>query len=209
MEPHRASAASIQENMTIVFPGGRANPLYTLRELKAIIVHELGVHALRAMTYQEAAYRSLFYGMPGYESVEEGIAKVMEQGVSGAYSDSGVMHYISIGLICLYKKNFRETFEIQKRLQGLSGHHSEKICFNSVQRALRGTDVLPFSKDMVYYNGAVKVWEYVEKHLDDPELFDHLLLSAKTDIFDPDQRQLVYEAKTGYFDRVKDDSTHE
>ncbi|MEE3404822.1 MAG: hypothetical protein VZR73_12140 [Acutalibacteraceae bacterium] len=61
-------------------------------------------------------------------------------------------------------------------------------------------NTLPIYKDMVYYNGTMRLWHYVTAHIDDPMLFDTLILSAKTDIFHPMQQALVYEAKCGRFD---------
>ena len=180
-------------------PSDRIPNTYTRLSLVNIITHELGVHVLRAMPYQNMRIHAFSRGLPGYETIDEGIAKLMEQGVSGIYQESGIVHYITVGLSYFFRMNFRQIFEIQKRLQKLAGGTSEIVCYNSVQRAFRGTTALPVHKDLVYYNGAVQVWKYVEQHVDDPQLFDTLLLSAKTDIFNPAQMQLVYEAKYGKF----------
>lgn len=195
----RVSAAVDQEERRILFPSDRIPNTYTRSSLMNIITHELGVHVLRAMPYQNMQIQAFSRGLPGYETIDEGIAKLMEQGVSGIYQESGIVHYITVGLAHFCNMNFRQIFEIQKRLQKLSGGASEIICYNSVQRAFRGTTALPVHKDLVYYNGAVQIWKFVEQRIDDPQLFDSLLLSAKTDIFNPAQMQLVYEAKNGKF----------
>lgn len=195
----RISAAVNQDNRRILFPASRIPDFYTYEELKKIIVHELGVHVLRAMPYQNMRNQSFSHGFPGYETIEEGIAKLMEQGITGEYQESGIIHYITIGLSYFYNLDFRKIFEIQKRLQGLSQGISEIICYNSVHRMFRGTDQLPIYKDLVYYNGANSIWKYVEENIDDPTLFDSLLLSAKTDIFNQKQMVLVNEAKNGRF----------
>lgn len=195
----RVSAAVDQEERRILFPSDRIPNTYTRLSLVNIITHELGVHVLRAMPYQNMQIQAFSRGLPGYETIDEGIAKLMEQGVSGIYQESGIVHYITVGLAHFCNMNFRQIFEIQKRLQKLSGGASEIICYNSVQRAFRGTTALPVHKDLVYYNGAVQIWKFVEQRIDDPQLFDSLLLSAKTDIFNPAQMQLVYEAKNGKF----------
>lgn len=55
---------------------------------------------------------------------------------------------------------------------------------------------LPNNKDLAYYNGANRVWKYIEEHLDDPGLFDTLFLTGKTDQQDPAQESLSYELRT-------------
>lgn len=198
-EPGRTSAAVDQEKRRILFPADRTPNTYTRIALVKIITHEVGVHVLRAMIYQNMNLPAFSKGFPGYETIEEGIAKLMEQGVSCEYQESGIVHYITAGLAHFYGMGFRQIFEIQKRLQKLSRDASEILCYQSVQRAFRGTDVLPIYKDLVYFNGAEQVWRYTAAHIDDPQLFDRLLLSAKTNCFDAAQIQLVYEAKTGRF----------
>ncbi|SEL53057.1 protein of unknown function [Ruminococcus sp. YRD2003] len=193
-ETNRLNAAVNHDECRIRFP---ADKTYTPEKLKTIIVHELGVHVLRAMPFKDTGLKAFSFGFPGYEETEEGIAKIMEQGISGKFQKSGVIHYISIGLAHLMKYDFRTVFEIQKRLQGLSSGTSEETCYNSVQRAFRGTGELSNNKDLVYFNGSLRVWRYISENIDHPSLFDDLLLSAKTDFFDSFQRELVYEIKNG------------
>lgn len=52
-------------------------------------------------------------------------------------------------------------------------------------------------KDLAYYNGANQVWQYIEEHIDDPDLMDHLFLDGKTVATDPDQSSLAYETHVG------------
>ena len=160
-------------------------------------MHELGVHVMRAMPFRDAGLKAFSFGFPGYEETEEGIAKIMEQGVTRKFQKSGIIHYISIGLAHIMRYDFRKVFEIQKRLQGLSSGTPELLVFNSVQRAFRGTGELSDNKDLVYFNGALRVWRYIAENIDSPDLFDDLLLSAKTDFLSPLQRELVCELKAG------------
>ena len=202
VEPGRTNCAVNQEKRCVLFPPARVPDFYTRMDLMKILVHEVGVHVMRAMPYQNMRIQAFSLGFPSYSTIEEGIAKLMEQGISGEYQESGIVHYVTVGLAHFFGMDFRQIFEIQKRLQGLSGDISEVTCYNSIQRAFRGTDVLPMYKDIVYYNGAEKIWQYVTDHIDDPMLFDNLILSAKTDIFQTEQAVLVYEAKCGKFDKI-------
>lgn len=191
----RSFACVDQINRRIVFPGSRNQPFYSRDKFISLIAHEVGVHFLRELIFDDLAITPLRTGLPGYEMIDEGIAKVMEQVITGRYEPSGFIHYISIGLANFYHLSFREIFEIQKRLQHLANGMSEGSVFDSVRRALRGTNVLPNNKDLVYYNGATKIWKYVSNNIDSPYLFDDLLLSGKIDIFNISHQRIIYELK--------------
>lgn len=195
--PSGAVASADCEQKLIRFPGMRSRGAYTRKELKAIIVHELGVHALRALPYESCRIKSFSLGIPGYEAFEEGVAKAAEQAVNRQYEDSGLLHYISIGLAYFLGKNFREVFEIQRRLEHLTKGEPEGRCFDSVQRTFRGTGELPNHKDLVYYNGANQVWKYIEEHLGDTELMEQLFLSGKTSMNNKVHEKMIYEVRTG------------
>ena len=186
------NASTNHEDRRIYFPEGKN---YPAARAKALIVHELGTHAMRAMPYVGHPISGLSTNMPGSESFEEGVAKSVEQAINGKYEDSGIDHYINIGLATFKGKNFREIFNIQCMLKELAGVKTDSV-FNAVQRCFRGTGELVNNKDLAYYNGANRVWKYIEEHLDDPELFDHLFLTGKSDYQDPEQEQLLYEART-------------
>lgn len=198
VDQDRRAAAVSQQNKRIYFPGQRARQVYTRDELRRILVHELGTHALRGIPFEKHSVGILRSGLPGYEDFEEGLAKVMEQAIDREYQDAGARHYITIGLVNFMGKDFRDAYEIQKRLTYLrTGKDNDRIAYNSVQRALRGTDVLPNNKDLAYYNGNELVWKFIEQNLDDPKLFDKLFLSAKTNITNPEHEQIINEIKTG------------
>ncbi len=197
VEPNRTNAAVDHMIYKVLLPRKMDPPYYTPNRLRSIIVHELGVHVMRTMPYEEMKLKAFSFGFPGYEETEEGIAKILEQGITRQLQRSGIFHYISIGLAHIMRYDFRKVFEIQKRLLGLSMGFSEVQCFNAVQRAFRGTGELSNNKDLVYFNGTQRVWKYIEEHIDDPTLFDDLLLSAKSDFLSPLQSVLIYEAHCG------------
>lgn len=198
VEPHRATAATSNEKKLILYPGKRSRGDYSRDDVLAIIAHELGVHAMRTMPFAECKIASFSMGLPDYETFEEGVAKAVEQAVVGKYELSGLLHYVSLGVAGILNKNFRETFEIQVKLERLTGGVSESQCFDSVQRAFRGTGILPNNKDLVYFNGSNIVWKYIEEHINDPAyLLEQLFLSGKMDATNKDHQWLVYEMHNG------------
>ncbi len=120
----------------------------------------------------------------------------MEQAITCRFEHSGLYHYISIGLAVFYGLGFRDIYEIQRRIYRLVGAGPEGAAYDSVRRSLRGTNKLPNCKDLVYYNGTAKIWKYISDNIDSPFLFDDLLLSGKTNIFDPEHRRIIYQLKT-------------
>ena len=78
-ETGRLNASVNHDECRLKFPAGR---IYTPEKMRTIIVHELGVHVLRAMPFRDAGLKAFSFGFPGYEETEEGIAKIMEQGVT-------------------------------------------------------------------------------------------------------------------------------
>lgn len=201
VNPNAGWASVGAKSKVIKFPGARSKGNYDRDSLAAILVHELGTHALRAMSYEDVdikIFRS--ENFEGRETFEEGIAKTVEQGLAGTYYDPenpAPSRYIEIGLVHYRHFNFRQTFEIMKRLEHLIDGRNESQVFDSMQRVFRGTGELLNSKDLAYYNGNMQAWKYIEEHIDDPDLFDGLFLSGKINNLDPRQRQLAYEIKTG------------
>ncbi|MBQ2639096.1 DUF1704 domain-containing protein [Candidatus Saccharibacteria bacterium] len=188
-----SNASANHEERVIKFPEGKT---YPIDKAKALICHELGTHVLRAIPYLENDIEAFSKGLPGNETFDEGVAKCVEQAIKGKYEDSGIDHYINIGLATFKGKNFREIYNIQTSLKSLSGMKNTTT-LNAVQRCFRGTGELVNNKDLAYYNGANRVWKYIEENIDNPELMDNLFLSGKANIEDKNQERLVYETKTG------------
>lgn len=184
--PDKVSAETDTQRKQIVYPLRRSRGPYTPEDVKTVIVHELGVHALRSMPFSGSPFPALTIGLPGYETFEEGLATAVEQAVRGQFQHRGLLHYVSIGLAAFLGKSFRGVFEIQIRLEGLAGGASPSVCFDSVQRAFRGTGELPNHKDLVYFNGNQRIWRFIQDHIHDPDgLLDILFHSGKSDPQDP------------------------
>ncbi len=189
----KASSASVSHvDKQIKFPGGKD---YPINKAKALICHELGTHVMRAIPFLDHDLKVFSKGLPKNMDFDEGVAKCVEQAINGKYEDSGIDHYLNIGMATYLNKNFREVYDIQNLMKSLMHVSNEKV-ITDVQRCFRGTGELPNNKDLTYYNGANQVWKYIEDHIDDPELMDNLFLSGKASM-DHDEQQLVYETKTG------------
>ena len=194
VEPGRSTAAVREEEKKVLFPGNRSKGDYSSAEAKAILVHEIGVHVLRGLPFSNHKISAFYKGFPHYEESEEGIAKATEQATTGIYRPTGLLHYVSIGLADILKKSFRESFEIQVRLEHLTGGVSASQCFDSIQRAYRGTGLLANNKDLVYYNGTNKIWDFITEHIDDPSfIVERFFFTGKTDVTDDIQQKLVIE----------------
>lgn len=187
----KAANASASRGV-IKFPEDK---VYSKERLSALVLHELGTHAMRSIPYQEQDIKAFTTGLPNNETWDEGIAGCIEQALKGKYEDFGVDHYINIGLATFKNKNFREIYNIQKDLKSLTNTDDTNV-LRDVQRCFRGTGELPNNKDLAYYNGNVRAWQYIENHLDDPELFDNLFLVGKADITNPEHEALSYEMRT-------------
>lgn len=193
IDPKVSNASTNHEERLLKFPEGTE---YSDKRLKALIVHEFGTHMMRALPYLDSEVKVFAMGLPGNETFDEGIAKCVEQAIDGKYADSGIDHYINIGLATFKGKNFREVYDIQMALKALTGS-GNKTVLNAVQRCFRGTGELVNNKDLAYYNGANQVWQYIEDHIDDPQLFDSLFLTGKANISNPAQEALSYEMRMG------------
>ena len=192
LDPSSSNASTNHKERVIKFP---LDKTYSRDRASALIVHELGAHVMRAIPYLESDIEAFSTELPGNETFDEGVAKCLEQAISGRYEDSGIDHYINIGLATFKGKNFREVYDISISLKKLAGEKTTTV-LNAVQRCFRGTGELPNNKDLAYYNGANKVWKYIEEHIDDPGLMDNLFLSGKANIEDGNQSRLIYEMRT-------------
>lgn len=177
-------------------------------KLEGLVVHEIGTHYYRAQIGEKYGISPLKLGLDGYLDTEEGIARAMEMSVAGKFEEAGVPHYLTAGLAYFEGKNFREVFETNWRLYALEKSKNSEItdeeitkaknlAYRNTQRIFRGTDELPWFKDLSYFNGGQKAWKYIEENIDSPTLFDELLLGGKSNLLDKNQQKSIYELKVG------------
>ena len=179
-------------------------------KVEELIVHEIGVHMLRAITGGETDVPPLANGLSGYYDTEEGLGVVMEQALRGKFAERGVDHYITAGLAHYDKKDFRGAFEVKWRLSLLNSikdgddisdkkiEKAKKTAFAQTLRSFRGTNDMPLFKDLSYYNGSVEVWRYIDSMMetvDNRDLKLFLLLAGKASI-SVEHRGIVLDSKT-------------
>ena len=189
----------------VVIPNNRAD--IKIDALKGLVVHELGVHLLRAVSGGETDLLPLRVGLNDYYDAEEGLGVVMEQSLKGEFSERGIDHYITAGLAYFSEKDFRDTFEVKWRLSVL-GSLSENAdvtddqivkaknsAYSGVMRSLRGTDELPWFKDLAYYNGAMDVWKHLEDIKGDDLKFMFVLM-GKANPANQQHEHVLLETRT-------------
>lgn len=176
------------------------------KELEGLVVHEIGTHYMRAQMGEAYDNQALRTGLDGYMNTEEGIARAMEMAVKGDYREAGIQHYLTAGFAYFNNMSFREVFEANWRMGILDGKNNfseenidkkRQIAYRNTQRIFRGTDELPWFKDLSYFNGGQEIWKYIEENIDSPTLIDDFLLGGKNNLFNSDQQRQIYELKVG------------
>lgn len=212
--PDATSLSFDQVNKKIKIPGKPVGGKYSRKKLRSVVIgHELGTHAYRSLVHEDNPISMFHIEAPGNSDFDEGLAVCVEQALNGKVGQvRGAYHYINIGLATFRGMNFREVFEAQKDLKYLLAAKSdetveetlareekaEKGAFNEAMRCFRGTGELPNNKDLIYYNGSNRVWQYIEEHIDAPEeLLRSLFLTGKTNQLNKDQERLAYETQVG------------
>ena len=77
---------------------------------------------------------------------------------------------------------------------------AENQAFSEANRATRGTGVLPYHKDLIYFNGNQKIWRYITEYLDRPdELINSLFWSGKTDPLNAEHMTIAHNAVNGIY----------
>lgn len=176
------------------------------KELEGLVVHEIGTHYMRAQMGEIYNNQALRTGLDGYMNTEEGIARAMEMAVKGNYQEAGVQHYLTAGFAYFNNMSFRKAFDTNWRMGILDGKNNfseenidkkRQIAYRNTQRIFRGTDELPWFKDLSYFNGGQEIWKYIEENIDSPTLIDDFLLGGKNDLLNLDQQRQIYELKVG------------
>ncbi len=187
----RTTFSTDQERTTIFIPSdedllARRYPL-TRERVESIIAHEVGVHVRRRVMGERSPLRLLGFGLAGYLRAEEGIATYAEQVRDGARHFAGILGYLSVGLargVDGVGRTFRELYEILHSYMIVASlEHAfayrekvdvEALCERAKRRAwarcvrtFRGTTgTTPgacFTKDIVYLEGNIAIWQLVTK----------------------------------------------
>lgn len=122
-----------------------------------LAVHEVGVHALRAHNGFQQRMKLFGYGLPGYESTEEGLAVYAEL-LTGT-ADARILRRYAARVVAVSALDrgltFRQSYEELLEL-GLS----ELQGWATVLRARRGGGLF---KDHIYLEGLFKVMSYLRR----------------------------------------------
>jgi len=193
---HRSLNTS-QDEKTVWIPSDevlRARTL-TAEKVRALAVHEIGVHALRRENGEAQPITLLGLGLPGYLTSEEGLTTAWEQNILGAYPFyRSWARYLAIayaqGVLTGEAHDVRATFEFLCELlsANTSDTAQEKVrdkAWNHCWRIFRGTtgqtSGVVFPKDKVYREGNIKIWQAI--HNGEISLEDSSLYQAKFDVF--------------------------
>ncbi len=175
-------------------------------KMKDLVVHEIGVHMLRSVCGYETDIPLLATGMKGYADSEEGLAVVVEQARKGKFHESGHLSYLAASLAYFEGMDFRATFETLWRIIALKSAKGTDMTSEAIEKAkasaygvclrtFRGTDDIPWFKDLQYYNGSIAVWKHLDSIAGDVDAFQCIIM-GKTNIDDQAQARAVLEAKT-------------
>ena len=195
VKPAKFFASVNQETKIFNIPGKRSKGEFFQKDVKGLFAHEIGVHILRSIPYQNCKIKAFSTGIPGYLGFEEGLANAVQHSILHEKTSSGHLHYVTLGLAAFYHMNFRQVYEIQWRIQKLLGNANKQQCFDSVQRGFRGTGYLMNSKDLAYFVGYKKAWEFIADNIDSCSLMDDLLGLGKIDVTDVFWRNATHKAK--------------
>ncbi|QQS21987.1 DUF1704 domain-containing protein [Candidatus Saccharibacteria bacterium] len=190
-------------NRRIIIPIDR-QPVSS-EKAKDLVVHEIGVHMLRSVNGYETDIPLLATGLSRYADSEEGLAVIIEQARKGKFVEMGHASYLAASLAYFEGKDFRGTFEVMWRVLALKRMgdgpdlteemivKAKNTAYALCMRTFRGTDDIPWFKDLQYYNGAIAVWKHLDAICGDTDKFQ-LMMMGKTRIDDPAQDRIVLEA---------------
>jgi len=151
------------------------------QDLLGMLYHEIGTHGLRRINYEQQPWykKKNKYGFSSHLKTEEGLASLHSLiPLKNKLSYTSALRYLSIKQA--QESSFVDTYQfINKYIK------DPDRCFTSTFRTKRGmTDTKNpggYTKDLVYFEGLVDVWQYLSKN--DFQI-DHLYFGrlAKEDV---------------------------
>lgn len=183
LSENKASITANQEQKQIQVP---VDKKLVLDKMRSLLAHEVVTHVARRVNGERSRLKLLGLGLDRYEKGEEGVATLREQGVKGEVEDfSGMDGHLAISLaygVDGKKRNFRDVYAILEKYifltelkNGKSIEDAEKAAqdkaYDRCVRTFRGTDCKTpgavFTKDIVYREGNIGVWDVVAKNKDE------------------------------------------
>ncbi len=178
------------------------NTAYKTNRLKPLFVHEVLGHALLSVNGSKTGNEKLQYGVPGNLDVEEGKTMYLESVFSGEVPQRIFDRYMDTNLalgigdnapLNRYKLHELHTNRLMARAVS-KGENPEFetvaiSAWNHVNRIYRGslgTDVVGVNtKDIVYYDGYVKIRKYVSQQMKSGKSFEQVYNYVMAGCFDP------------------------
>ena len=179
-ESGRSAISVSQDTKTVNIPESK----YLLGPaLKKLIAHEIGTHVSRRLSGERSRLKLLGLGLDRYDKGEEGVATLAEQVVEGdAEGFTRQALYLAISLasgVDGERRDFRDVYDImykyyslQKEDGNFANEKPEELAWTTCVRVFRGTDCSSstcFTKDLIYLEGNIGVWNVVRT--DEDELF--------------------------------------
>lgn len=180
IESGRAGINTNQEQKLVQIPEKQSR---LAKSLQGIVLHEAGTHVRRRVNGERTRLKLLGLGLDRYEGGEEGIARMKEEALAGKSKDfADLAPHLAIGLargVDGTPRDFRQTFKIMERywyfqslINGKSAEDARSRSGNdawiTTVRTFRGTDCktpgVAFTKDIIYREGNIAVWEALEKN---------------------------------------------
>ncbi|MEX0924683.1 MAG: tyrosine/phenylalanine carboxypeptidase domain-containing protein [Candidatus Paceibacterota bacterium] len=221
----RSGLSVSQETRTVNIPSEqkleqRSIPL-TKTSIEALAAHEIGTHARRRDYGEQSRIRLLGLGFDRYVKGEEGVATYEQQKIEGADDFAGLTGHLAISLakgMDGTPRDFRQTFEVLKQYfmltssgegEALDAKASE-LAWKRTVRTFRGsTCATPgacFTKDIVYREGNIGVWDLVKQGSDemkrvmigkyDPTNLRHVWVLEQLNITEEDLERIKKQFET-------------
>ncbi len=189
IDPNKTDISTNQGEKSVHIPEKRQ---LTMERLQGLILHEIGTHVARRENGSRAKLQLLSFGLDRYEEGEEGIATMrQETSTEQVINDfSGFDGYFAIGLakgVDGQPRNFAEVYDILKNyyvVQELAAGQSKdkaeekakQKAWNRSVRTFRGSDSATkgacFTKDIIYRQGSIGVWEVVRNNPQEMKRFN-------------------------------------
>lgn len=202
----KTSLSTNQKALKLEVPRHRGKGPYTGKVmLEVVLAHELMVHVNRR-EYAKHYCPEVAIPLPDYLVFEEGLAKAAEQALGGEIDQTSIDHYLTAGMAYYDNMDFAEIFNVQRwqlflreikpedtaETRERKRQKADDEAFRLTLRCLRGTGAVPLMNNLVYYNGQIQAWKYIEENIDDLDKLEKVLFrSGKTDPTNPLHQKIL------------------
>jgi hypothetical protein len=199
---NRGAKLSVNINRQQIAIGEKRAPM-TIAEARGLLAHEILVHAQRAVHGAKHS-RDLAIGLPDYLAAEEGLGVLVESAINGSVPLKVKDRYVDIALALgawrrrpLLRNEMYVFCYTRAVLRGIINHETlnleelEKVTWEHVNRIYRGglgnKYLAVFTKDVAYYQGFIKMANYLQNAARRGRLTDSLAYIYRGK-FDPTNR---------------------